>query len=162
MAEKDLSIKSIKEEIVNKLLNNMDILQYLETESFLKEGYAITDLRNNLIYDYDMGYGENYISVEVAEADLHTSTNAGKKYIVVIKMNTRDEENVCDMSSVIADIVNKLYPGRRNFSNTSIRVNDNCISADSYGFSCMPTFNQTTLKNNKVEHLHRIITFEIH
>lgn len=162
MAEKVLSIKSIKEEIVNKLLNNMEILQYLETESFLKEGYTITNLRNNLIYDYDMGYRENCISVEVAEADLHTSTNEGKKYMVVIKIGTRNEEKVCDMSSVVADIVNKLYPDRRNFSNTSIRVKDNCISADSYGYSWMPTFVQTTLYNDKVEHLYRIITFEIH
>jgi hypothetical protein len=85
MAEKVLSIKSIKEEIVNKLLNNMDILKYLETESFLKEGYTITNLRNNLIYDYDMGYRENCISVEVAEADLHTSMNDAKNIWLLLK-----------------------------------------------------------------------------
>jgi len=161
MAGKVLSIKNIKEEIVNKLLNNMDILKYLETESFLKEGYN-SNLRNNLIYDYDMGYRENCISVEVAEADLHTSMNDAKKYMVVIKMGTRNEEKVCDMASVVTDIVNELYPYRRNFSNTSIRIKDNCISADSYGYSWMPTFAQTTLYNDKVEHLYRIITFEIY
>lgn len=162
MADKELSIKSIKEEIVNKLLNNMDILQYLQAEELLKEGYTITNLRNNIIFDYDAGYRENYISVEVAEADLRISTNTDKKYMVVIKMNTRKEEKMCDMSYVITDIVNELYPYRRNFSNTAIRVNDNCISVDNYGYSCIPTFSQTTLQNDKVEHLHRIITFEIH
>ena len=114
MADKELSIKSIKEEIVNKLLNNMDILQYLQAEELLKEGYTITNLRNNIIFDYDAGYRENYISVEVAEADLRISTNTDKKYMVVIKMNTRKEEKMCDMSYVITDIVNELYPYRRN------------------------------------------------
>ncbi len=144
--ERELSIKNIKTEIVEKIINNMEILQYLDAEGLINEGYTIPKLYNNLIYDYDMEcVGCNYISIEVAESDKSVVAKIGdKKYTVIIKMGLVDEEKVCDMSSVIADIVEKLYPDRKKFSNVAYRVIENNISAETYGYP-MSTFIDTTL-----------------
>lgn len=159
---KELSIKGIKAEIIEKLMNNMDILQYLEVEKFIDEGYTISKLYNNLIYDYGVEYvGCNYISVEVAEFDSPVAINIGnKKYTVVIKMGLVNERKVCDLSSIITDIVNKLYPDRKRFSNVAYRVIENNINAETYDYP-MSTFINTTLNNNNSKQLHRMIKFEI-
>ncbi len=160
--ERELNIKSIKTEIVEKLMNNMEILQYLKTERLIDEGYTIPKLHNNLIYDYDVEcVGSNYISVEVTESDKSVATKIGdKKYTVVIKMGLVAEEKVCDMSSIVTDIVEKLYPDRKRFSNVAYRVIENNISAETYDYP-MFTFINTTLNNKRNEQLHRMITFEI-
>lgn len=157
--QKELNIKNIKKEIVDKLMNNMEILQYLEAETLINEGYTIPKLYNNLIYDYDVeGVNVNYISVEVAEAD-RTATIKDKKYTVIIKMGLVDEEKVSDMSSIVTDIVEKLYPDREKFSNVAYRVIENEISVrNGYPIS---TFYYTALDGRKIEQLHRMITFEI-
>lgn len=158
---KELSIKSIKEEIVDKFLNNMEILQYLKAERLIDEGYTFPQLYNNLIYNYDVEcVGGNYISVEVAELDKSVTTSIGdKKYAVIIKMGLEDEEKVSDMSSVVTDIVEKLYPYRKRFSNVAYRVIENNISAENNYL--MYTFYNTILSSKKNEQLHRMITFEI-
>ena len=45
---KEISIENIKKEIIDKLMNNMDILKYLNAERLLNEGYKISNLYNNL------------------------------------------------------------------------------------------------------------------
>jgi len=158
----ELSIKSIKTEIVEKLINNMEILQYPKAERLIDEGYTIPKLHNNLIYDYDMEcVGYNYISVEVTESDKPTATKTGdKKYTVIIKMGLVDEEKVCDLSSVVTDIVDKLYPTRKRFNNVAYRVIENSISAETYDYP-VSTFINTTLNDKRNMQLHRMITFEI-
>lgn len=158
----ELSIKNIKKKIVDRLINNLEILKYLEAERIINEGYTIPKLYNALIYDYDIGNVGNFISVEVAESDSPTRTAMGDmKYTVVIKMSLEDERKICDMSSIVADIVNELYPSRKRFSNVAYRVIENNISAENYGVGYSPVFCQTILNNRRDERLHRMITFEI-
>lgn len=116
---KELSIENIKRELLDKLMNNMDILNYLEVEKLLNEGYKISQLYNNVIFDYDVSNKVgDYISVEVAEYEYsHTKTNDSNKYIIEIKMGLNNESNLDNIASVIKNIVLKLYPNRKRFSN---------------------------------------------
>ena len=136
---KELSIESIKKELIDKLLNNMDILKYLEAERLLKEGYKISNLYNNLIYDYDIPDIEgNHIAVEVAEY-----TNAlNRKYTVSIKMGLINEKYLGGLASVIKKIITELYPHNKRFSNVPFHTKH-------YGY------------NNTHRRLNREISFEI-
>ena len=138
------------------MINNVDILQYLEVERFINEGYTIQKLYNNIIYDYDAGNLDNYISVEVSESEKSTGS---KLYTVMLKMSLNNEERIDEMSSTITEIINKLYPSRRKFSNTPFRITDNFISADNYGYT--PVLSTVSLNNNRSSRLHRAITFEL-
>ena len=136
----ELSIENIKKELIDKLLNNMDILKYLNAEMLLKEGYKISNLYNNLIYDYDVPDIEGkYIAVEVAEY-----INASiQKYAVSIKMGLVDKEYLDSLASVVKKIITELYPHKKRFSNVPFHTKR-------YGY------------NNDIHHeLNREITFEI-
>ncbi|MBQ6995586.1 MAG: hypothetical protein IJN64_14035 [Lachnospiraceae bacterium] len=160
---KELSIESIKKDIIDKLMNNMDILKYLEAERRVAEGTRLEEFFNRFIYDHDTTCaGANYISVEVAEHDGSCITRVGdKKYVVTIKMGLEWEENVCALASVVAGIIDKLYPNRRKFSNVPFKTVDNCLSVSDYGYSQTPIFNMISLENQRKSQLHRMITFEV-
>lgn len=156
---KELSIKSIKKEIIDKLMNKMDILNYFEKYTEL-EDLKISQLYNTFIYDYDSSsVPEDYITVEVSEFDSKVNTT-GKKYQVVIKMGLEKEENICDMASKIVEIIEELYPGKKRFSNVPFKTMDNCISVDGYsGYTPMSL--NVYMENKRYNQLHRMITFEI-
>ena len=109
---KELSIENIKRELLDKLMNNMDILNYLEVEKLLNEGYKISQLYNNVIFDYDVSNKVgDYISVEVAEYEYsHTKTNDSNKYIIEIKMGLNNESNLDNIASVIKEYCIKIIP----------------------------------------------------
>ena len=106
---KELSIESIKKEIIDKLMNNMEVLKYLEADKRVAEGMKLNELCNVCIFDHDSSCAcGNYITVEVAEYDTHRAVNTtDRTYGVTIKMGLKNEENICAMSKVITDIVNK-------------------------------------------------------
>lgn len=159
---KELSIESIKKEIINKLMNNMEVLKYLEADTKIAEGTRLEQFYNNYIFDYDLSYvSGDYITVEVSEYDSHRAINIGDMaYMVTIKMGLKKEENVCAMSIVITDIVNKLYPDRKKFSNVPFITVDNGVSVNNYGCtSSYPIFNTVSLENKRSSQLNRIITF---
>lgn len=161
---KELSIKSIKKDIIEKILNNMDVLKYLKAGQKVTDGINFEKFYNNFIFDHDSSRAcGDYISVEVSEYDSHRAINVGDRvYMVTIKMGLEEEENVCAMSAVITDIVNKLYPGRRRFSNVPFITVDNCMSVNNYGGSFnYPVLNTISLENKRNEQLNRMITFEI-
>ena len=142
---KELSIENIKKEIIDKLMNNMDILKYLNAERLLNEGYKISNLYNNLIYDYDIPDIEgNYIAVEVAEYTKVLNTNAlNQEYTVSIKMGLIDKKYLDSLASVVKKIITELYPHNKRFSNVPLHTKR-------YGY------------NNNIHHeLNRVITFEI-
>lgn len=158
---KELSIKSIKKEIIDKLMNNMDILNYFKeyTES---KGFTISELYDNFIFDYDSSsVPDDYITVEVSEFNSDRSINiTNKKYSVVIKMGLQKEKYVCDMATKIVGIIDELYPDKKKFSNTTFKTMDNCISVDGYsGYT--PLLSSVYMKNERRDQLHRMITFEI-
>lgn len=161
---KELSIESIKKEIIEKLMNNMEVLKYLKADKKVADGVNLEKFYNNFIFDHDSShaYGD-YISVEVSEYDSHGAINIGDMvYMVTIKMGLKEEENVCAMSAVITDIVNKLYPDRKKFSNVPFITVDNCVSVNNYGCSSnYPVLNTVSLENKRNGQLNRMITFEI-
>ena len=98
----------------------------------------------------------------MAEHDGSCITRVGdKKYVVTIKMGLEWEENVCALASVVAGIIDKLYPNRRKFSNVPFRTVDNCLSVNDYGYSQTQIFNMISLENQRKSQLHRMITFEV-
>ena len=146
---KELSIEKIKKKFIDKFLNDMDILNYLEAEKLLNEGYMISQLYNNLIFDYDVSRKTgDYISVEVAEYE-YSQTEAGdsKKYIVEIKMGLCNESNLDKIASVVKEIVSKLYPKRKRYCNVPFYTKER----DSDFFNNEITYNI----------LNRVIKFEI-
>ncbi len=55
---KELSIENIKKELINKLMNNVEVLKYLEADEWMKKfGVQIKDLYNNMFYDYEYNTG---------------------------------------------------------------------------------------------------------
>ncbi|MCF2642216.1 hypothetical protein I6E50_07335 [Roseburia hominis] len=131
---KELSIKSIKENIVDKLLNNMDVLNYLEAKEFMEGTHLkISELRNNLIFDHDSSHAyDNYIAVDVSENEYSPLANAGHDFTVIIKMGLRQESNIDKMSETIKDIITKIYPDRNRYSNIPIKVTTTCPSCGQY------------------------------
>ncbi len=161
MGKEELNIKNIKKKIVDSLMNNIDILNYFAKYTEI-EHLKIEQLYNTLIYDYDCStVGYDYITVEVSELEPAIKINIDdKKYQVIIKMGLQNEEKVCDMSCVVADIINKLYPYKKKFSNTTFITTENCISVGNYNgyISMLP---DVSLNNRTHKQLHRVITFEI-
>lgn len=84
---KELSIENIKKELINKISNNSDILEYFtnylcarEKENYLKE-YGTKYIKDNYIFPYDMSssmYG-SFIAVEVNEEE-GTDFDGSKTY----------------------------------------------------------------------------------
>ncbi len=139
---KELSIKEIKEEIIEKLMNNFDILDYFREYS--KE-LQISKFRNSLIFDHDTSQNHgSYIAVEVSEYSRPCSCNIGdRSYSVLIKMSHEKEEKICDMAETVSSIVNKLYPSLRKFANVSVKTTVHGMFDTEY------------------EKLHRVISFII-
>jgi len=158
---KELSIESIKKEIMDKLLNNVDIINYFKVD--IEQGVSVSELYNNLIFDYESSYAVgDYITVEVSEYDSHRATkNGDMAYMVTIKMGLKNEEDVCAMSTVVAGIVNKLYPDRKRFSNIAFKSMDNNLSVNNYGWSNVPEVHRISLENRRDCKLHRMIMFEL-
>ena len=141
---KELSIENIKKDIIDKLLNDLDILNHFK--KYTKDGYniPISKFLNQLIFDCDAtNVGEDYISVEVAEHEINRPVIPDyKKYIVSIKMGLKKEYDICKMATTVTDIVNGLYPERTNYSN-------------------LPFKTKSIWNDCEYEKLHRVITFTI-
>ena len=94
--DKKLSITTIKNDIVDELLNNEDILNYLRVKDFYPEVVEECGIRNEFVYDYGADPNWNdYITVDVSEFELDIkacSSDTERKYAVTIKMGLEEEE----------------------------------------------------------------------
>ena len=144
---KKLSIETIKKEIIDKLVSNYKVLEYLLQEIRENdENYNITHICGDFIFDYDSGNNKgSYIAVEVAECERKIDD---KKYVVSIKLGLRYKENLDKFASLVKDIVSELYPNRHELS-------DIPFYTKSY---------ETTYRGYEHEYneLNRLITFEIY
>lgn len=143
---KELSIESIKKELIDKFVNNMDILRYLEVEK--QDGVKLSQVQSTFIYNYDKpNVTGNFITVDVEE---YVSSRANirdfVKYVVSIKIGLEHAHNLDNMASIIKEIVLKAYPDIKKYNNVPIYVKK-------YGYAYP----------NEHEHneLNRLITFEI-
>lgn len=121
----NLSIESIKKTLIDRLMNNVEVLEYLEADEFMKkfDNIQIKDLYNELIYGYGKTEGSNnFISVEVNERneskyEYKTDNITNQRYYVITIIMRTKHECLDKLASVIKDISLKEYPCVFNFSN---------------------------------------------
>lgn len=143
---KELSIESIKEELIDKFVNNMEILRYLEVERH--NDVKLSQVQNTFIYDYDNpNITGDFITVDVAECiSSKNDIRDYVKYVVSIKIGLEHKRNLDNIAAIIKEIILKAYPDIKKYSNVPIYV-----KKYSYPYSNEHGHNE----------LNRIITFEI-
>ncbi len=118
---KEVSIESIKKEIVDKLKNNLDILKCLGIDNLIfqtRGDQNVSNLCNTLISNYGKMTVGNYITVEAEEHEFTScDPNDHKRYKVIIKMGLEKEKNLDSLSALVKEVIVKLYPNRKNYSN---------------------------------------------
>ena len=144
---KELSIESIKKELIDKFVNNMEILRYLEIEK--QDCVKLSEVQNTFIYNYDNpNVTGNFITVDVAEhVSFQVNIRDSVKYIVSIKIGLEHANNLDKIVAVIKKIVLELYPFIKVYNNVPVYVKK-------YGY----TYSSDCHEHNE---LNRVITFEI-
>lgn len=146
--EKELSIETIKKEIIDRMINNVEVLKYLNADKFIGKDGKLSDIYNALIFDYDSGNNNgSYIAVEVAEHEVHDNIKyRAKKYIVSIKLGLEHKKNLDKFASLIKDIVSELFPGRHGLSDVPFYTKE---------------YSRFIGSDFEYQSLNRLITFEI-
>lgn len=129
--QNNLSIESIKETLIDRLMNNVEVLEYLEADEFMKKynNIQIKDLYNELIYGYGKTEGyknwKNWISVEVNERSItryyrreNGSETIDNKYYEPIIIVQTNHKYLDKLVSVIKEICLKEYPNLCSYNNT--------------------------------------------
>lgn len=144
---KELSIESIKKELIDKFVNNMDILRYLEVERH--NDVKLSQVKDAFVYDYDNpNVTGDFITVDVAE-NIFSKANIrdSVKYVVSIKIGLGCAYNLDKIAAIIKEIVFKEYPHIKRYSNVPIYVKK-C------GYDFLNSYHE-------YNELNRMITFEI-
>lgn len=127
---KEMSIESVKKEIVDKLKDNFDILQYLSNHTYTAYNSDTVSSAINSIFNYRTEAGGNYISVEADEHEFSVcNPNDHKRYKVIIKMGLEKEKYLDELASVVKKVITELYPDRKNYSNVSVFGKPLCSSS---------------------------------
>ena len=124
---KELSIEKIKKELIDKISNNSDILEYFENylhgeeshKHCLKE-YGMKYIKDNFIFANDMsvlGY-DNFIAVEVNEEEGTGLDGVIMYYRVNIIVTLEDYKDIDRISVLLGKIATELYPDRFSYKNT--------------------------------------------
>lgn len=124
---KELSIENIKKELIDKISNNSNILEYFENylhdeeshKHCLKE-YGMKYIKDNFIFDNDMsvlGY-DNFIAVEVNEEEGTGLDGVKMYYRVNIIVTLEDYKDIDRISVLLGKIATELYPDRFSYKNT--------------------------------------------
>lgn len=131
---KELSIENIKKELINKISNNSEILEYFENHlcddhkkmtRYLRE-YGTKYIKDNCIVPYDMsmsGYC-NFITVEVTEDEMVIYEKTEKHYTITIMVNLEDKNAMGVISVILGNIATELYPDRSNYRNIVSSIED--------------------------------------
>lgn len=130
---KELSIENIKKELINKISNNSDILEYFENylrgEEFHKHSlkeYGMKYIKDNFIFAHDMSISgcNNFISVEVTEDEMSICEKTEKYYTITIMVNLEDKNAMGTISVILGNIATELYPDRSNYRNIVSSIED--------------------------------------
>lgn len=88
---KELSIENIKKELIDKISNNEEVLEYFE-EHYRENGandilirYGTKVIKDNFIFAHDMSVSnmDMFISVEINEEEIYTLTTSGREVKVL-------------------------------------------------------------------------------
>ncbi len=126
---KELSIEKIKKELIDKILNNSDILgvfrkhEYSKDEGKILREYGDSFIKDNYIFNHHVLDLADYISVEVNENEYSIYGNSKKEirksYNVSILVSLTDTSELDRVFVLLGDIATELYPDRYNYGNHS-------------------------------------------
>lgn len=129
---KELSIENIKKELIDKISNNEEVLEYFKNNDNVKRsGMDVRDfVKEYVIFNNAVAalneYHENFIAIEVGEHEryIYTKDAGGKKnikpyYSVIITIAYKDDSLVDKLSVLIGKIVTESYPNRYDYDNLS-------------------------------------------
>lgn len=130
---KELSIENIKKELIDKISNNSEILEYFEnylrseeSHKYRLKEYGMKYIKDNFIFANDMsvlGY-DNFIAVEVTENELSICGNVEKYYNVNIMVALEEYKALDKISTLLGKIATELYPDRYNYRNAVYSIED--------------------------------------
>lgn len=118
----ELSIKGIKKDIIEKLLDSTYIVGLFDPK--VRELKSISDIKDTFIFDYAKIESQDFISIDISEIITPNRTLVGgpssSKFDVSIIFGldcvARNDENRLDnISEVIKGIIQELYPCNRNY-----------------------------------------------
>lgn len=118
---KEMSIESIKKEIVDKLKENFDVLKFMSNHIYTSYNSDTVSSAICSIFNYEIETEGNYISVEAEEYEFSVcNSNDHRKYKIIIKMGLEKERYLDELASVVKKVITGLYPNRKNYSNVPI------------------------------------------
>lgn len=138
---KELSIKGIKKDIIDKLLDSTYIVGLFDLQ---KNGHkSISELKDAYIFDYARIFSGDFISVDVSKIKtpnrLVTGSTSPKFDVSIIfglDCVTRNNENRFDnISEVVDGIIQELYPYNKNYRDIFILQN---VSSFTGGYYSIP------------------------
>ena len=120
---RNLNIEIIKTELVEKIANNSEVLEFFKNTWEAKE-HGIEYFQNKLVCGYDLSSTgcKDFISVLVDEYEGNrhvTDRSISMTYKVQIIVSHEDKSLLDRLSMLIGDIVREVYPNRSGYSNCS-------------------------------------------
>lgn len=144
---KELSIKSIKEELMDAFLNNVQIINSFGKYEDIKKttDYINRNIFNHLNTEEDFTTTDNFINFDVAyERDCY-------KVIIIVKshrnlVNTKDNVNCLDaMCESIREIVDEVCPYHTSYFDRPVRRDDYYVERQ-IGFTLEECFRKQWLE----------------
>lgn len=122
---KKLSIGTIKKELMDAMVNNVNIINSFGKHEDIKKtsDYINRNIFSNLNIDESFTSEASYISFDVS----YERKSYGITIIVRVYRGLRDNNRVDVICDAITDIVNELYPYHTSFINMPIRNDRNYI-----------------------------------
>lgn len=131
---KELSIENIKKELIDKISNNEEVLEYFE-EHYRENGandilirYGRKVIKDNFIFAHDMSVSnmDMFISVEVNEEEIYTLTTSGREVKTLYKVNImvalENDNDLDKMAMLLGKIATELYPDRCDYKNSVYNI----------------------------------------
>ena len=118
---KELSIENIKKELIDKISNNEEVLEYFE-EHYRENGandilkrYGTKVIKDNFIFAHDMS---------VSNMDMFTTSGREVKtlYKVNIMVALEKDNDLDKMAMLLGKIATELYPDRCDYKNSVYNI----------------------------------------
>lgn len=132
---KELSIENIKKELIDKISNNEEVLEYFENHyhknvanDILKQYGIKAIMKDIFIFAHDISASnmDMFISVEANEEEVYTLTTSGREAKTLYKVNImvalENNYDLDKMSVLLGQIATELYPDRYDYKNSVYNI----------------------------------------